>query len=77
MTGLQCHLDSSVVHVRVQGMVVGETLTRIVDPDGQKLKFEVSPSAMLLCNTKIRPVVTMRLLKQMAHHFYRMTDHFY
>ena len=41
MPGVQVHLDSSDVKVRRLGMVVAETLTKCVDPDGHKLTFEV------------------------------------
>uniref|UniRef100_A0A665V5B9 Telomere length regulation protein TEL2 homolog n=1 Tax=Echeneis naucrates TaxID=173247 RepID=A0A665V5B9_ECHNA len=39
--GMQSHLDSSVVHIRRLGMVVGECLSSRIDNNGAKLKFEV------------------------------------
>uniref|UniRef100_A0A665V636 Telomere length regulation protein TEL2 homolog n=1 Tax=Echeneis naucrates TaxID=173247 RepID=A0A665V636_ECHNA len=38
--GMQSHLDSSVVHIRRLGMVVGECLSSRIDNNGAKLKFE-------------------------------------
>ncbi|XP_022598646.1 telomere length regulation protein TEL2 homolog [Seriola dumerili] len=38
--GMQSHLDSSVVHIRRLGMVVGECLSSRMDINGTKLKFE-------------------------------------
>lgn len=39
--GMQSHLDSSVVRIRLMGMVVGECLSSRMDISGTKLKFEV------------------------------------
>lgn len=39
--GMQSHLDSSVVRIRLMGMVVGECLSSRMDINGTKLKFEV------------------------------------
>ncbi|CAG04350.1 unnamed protein product, partial [Tetraodon nigroviridis] len=38
--GMQSHLDSSVVRIRLMGMVVGECLSSRMDISGNKLKFE-------------------------------------
>lgn len=42
--GMQSHLDSSVVRIRLMGMVVGECLSSRMDINGTKLKFEVNSS---------------------------------
>lgn len=39
--GMQSHLDSSVVRIRLMGMVVGECLSSRMGISGTKLKFEV------------------------------------
>ena len=41
LPGLQSHLDSALSSVRTLGMVVGESVTAAIDPDGQKLSFQV------------------------------------
>ncbi|KAG7227762.1 hypothetical protein INR49_013556 [Caranx melampygus] len=43
--GMQSHLDSSVVHIRRLGMVVGECLSSRMDINGAKLKFEYDQDA--------------------------------
>ncbi|XP_041830546.1 telomere length regulation protein TEL2 homolog [Melanotaenia boesemani] len=40
LSGMQSHLDSSVVRIRNMGMVVGECLSSRMDINGAKLKFE-------------------------------------
>ncbi|XP_018537333.1 telomere length regulation protein TEL2 homolog [Lates calcarifer] len=40
LSGMQSHLDSSVVQIRRVGMVVGECLSSRMDINGTKLKFE-------------------------------------
>lgn len=45
--GMQSHLDSSVVHIRRLGMVVGECLSSRMDINGAKLKFEVGPIILI------------------------------
>ncbi|XP_069036917.1 telomere length regulation protein TEL2 homolog [Lepisosteus oculatus] len=45
MSGMQCHLDSSVSRVRRLGMVVGECLSARLDPEGTQLKFQYDHDA--------------------------------
>ncbi|XP_019614790.1 PREDICTED: telomere length regulation protein TEL2 homolog [Branchiostoma belcheri] len=40
LEGVQHHIDSPVVKIRRLGMIVAESVTKTVDPDGQTLKFE-------------------------------------
>ncbi|CAH1274267.1 TELO2 [Branchiostoma lanceolatum] len=40
LEGVQHHIDSPVIKIRRLGMIVAESVTKTVDPDGQKLKFE-------------------------------------
>ncbi|XP_078610925.1 telomere length regulation protein TEL2 homolog [Branchiostoma floridae x Branchiostoma japonicum] len=40
LEGVQHHIDSPVIKIRRLGMIVAESVTKMVDPDGQKLKFE-------------------------------------
>lgn len=46
--GMQSHLDSSVVRIRLLGMVVGECLSSRMDINGTKLKFEVKIFILLV-----------------------------
>ncbi|MBN3306405.1 TELO2 protein, partial [Amia calva] len=43
--GMQCHLDSSVERVRRLGMVVGESLSTRLDPEGSRLQFQYEQDA--------------------------------
>ncbi|MBN3287473.1 TELO2 protein, partial [Polyodon spathula] len=40
LSGMQCHLDSSVPRVHRLGMVVGESLSARLDPGGTRLQFQ-------------------------------------
>jgi hypothetical protein len=42
MPGVEAHIGNSDHNIRKQGMVLAETLASVVDPNGPKLKFEVS-----------------------------------
>lgn len=42
MEGMKCHLDSNMPRVRHLGMVVAESVSAKIMPEGPPLKFQVS-----------------------------------
>lgn len=45
LSGMQCHLDSSVLRVRKIGMVVGECISQHMDTPTARLSFQVTPTS--------------------------------